>query len=94
MTALVTATVSTVSAEVAPPPAAAPAVSQPTLLASTNRRREQRLPLQQSLMGEAIVRRAVAAGLKAPQDGGGIGGRTDTQQPEMIDGQIQRPEVA
>ena len=55
---------------------------------------QQRLTLQQTLMGEAIVRWTVAAGLETPQDGSGIGGRTDTQQPEMIDGQIQRPEVA
>ena len=45
-------------------------------------------------MGKPLIRRAITAGLQTVKDGCRISGRTDTQQSEMIDGQIQQLHVS
>ena len=54
---------------------------------------QQGLTLKQSLMGETVIGRTVTSALQFAQDCRWIGGRTDTQQSKMIDGQIHRQEV-
>ena len=51
---------------------------------------QQLITLDQNLMGKALIWRAIATALKLSQDGVRLSGRTDTQQSEVIDGQVQQ----
>ena len=51
---------------------------------------EQLIALNQDFMGESLIRRAITTILKLSENGVGCSGRTNTQQSEVIDGQVQQ----